>query len=177
VTDLARFRALSDYNIWINQRLYAACADLSDAERRLDRGAFFHSIHGTLNHLLLGDRLWLARFQQRAYEVCALDDELYQRFDELRDERHKTDREIATWLASLSDEQLAAPFVYRSIVQPANHCFPLWFLITHFFNHQTHHRGQLTTLLHQAGIDVGVTDLIGLPGAALPLPESAPDGA
>ncbi len=157
-------RTLARYNRWMNDRLYDACATLADSERKRDRGAFFGSIHGTQNHLLLGDRLWLGRFQQRPFEIRSLDQELYSDFDTLRRERERTDAEIIAWAHSLSDEQLASPFTFTSFVSPKERVFVLGFAVAHFFNHQTHHRGQLTTLLSQCGRDPGVTDLLWLPG-------------
>ena len=91
---LPGFRAMARYNRWMYERIYGHCENLSDAERRADRGAFFRSIHGTLNHLLLGDRLWLGRFLAREFRVGTLADELYEDFSELRRERAKTDAEI-----------------------------------------------------------------------------------
>ena len=161
---LPGFRAMARYNRWMNERIYGHCENLSDAERRADRGAFFRSIHGTLNHLLLGDRLWLGRFLAREFRVGTLADELYEDFSELRRERAKTDAEILEWVGTLSEERLAGALKFRSIVGNRDCSFPLWFAVQHFFNHQTHHRGQLTTLLTQAGVDPGVTDLLWLPG-------------
>jgi uncharacterized damage-inducible protein DinB len=154
---------LAAYNRWMNERLYAACAGLSDAERKRDRGAFFRSIHGTLNHLLLGDRIWMGRFSSRVFAVSALDQELYADFEELRSERERTDAEITRFLGSLVPADLERTLHYTSIVDPAPRSLPFWLALTHFFNHQTHHRGQLTTLMFQAGVDPGVTDLIWLP--------------
>src|SRR5262249_50719318 len=94
-------RAMARYNRWMNERLYECCAGLSDAERKADRKAFFGSIHGTLNHLLLGDRLWLGRFLARPYRIGSLADELYADFAELRRERAKTDAEILEWVETL----------------------------------------------------------------------------
>ena len=161
---LPGFRAMARYNRWMNERTYGHCENLSDAERRADRGAFFRSIHGTLNHLLLGDRLWLSRFLSREFRVGTLADELYQEFPELRRERAKTDAEILEWVETLDQKRLAAPLRFRSMVGNRDRSFPLWFAVQHFFNHQTHHRGQVTTLLMQAKVDPGVTDLIWLPG-------------
>ena len=144
---LSGFRTMARYNRWMNERVYERCEKLPDAERKTDRGAFFRSIHGTLNHLLLGDRLWLSRFLSREFRVSTLADELYADFAELRRERAKTDAEILEWVETLDEGS-----------------FPLWFAVQHFFNHQTHHRGQVTTLLMQAGVDPGVTDLLWLPG-------------
>jgi len=148
----------------MNERLYAVCADIPDAERRRDRGAFFKSIHGTLNHLLLGDRLWLGRFVDRPFQVDSLDQELYADFDELREQRERTDREILDFSATLDEEALARDFCFTTIVNPGEHVFPFRHVLLHFFNHQTHHRGQVTTLIKQAGHEPGVTDLMWLPG-------------
>jgi uncharacterized damage-inducible protein DinB len=156
-------KTLAAYNRWMNERLLAHCAGLSDAERKRDRGAFFRSIHGTLNHLLLGDRVWLGRFRGVPLQVASLDQELYADFDELRAERARTDAEIEAWAAALSPADFPGTLRYTSFVSPAPRAFPFWAAATHFFNHQAHHRGQLTTLLMQAGVDPGVTDLVWLP--------------
>ena len=170
----AQYRALARYNTWMNERLYALCATLTDEDRKRDLGAFFHSVHGTLNHLLLADRAWLGRFTRdrtlaesgdgegRAIALTGrLDQELYTDFELLRRERKRTDAAIETWVRGLDATRLAAPLSYRtSKGDPHEH--PLWWAVTHFFNHQTHHRGQLTTLLSQLGHDPGVTDLIAL---------------
>jgi len=168
----AQYRALAAYNRWMNEKLYATAAELPDADRRRDLGAFFRSIHGTLNHLLLADRAWLGRFtgnpevaasRDRAGRPIAmtgrLDQELYADFDDLRAERAKTDGDILAWIDTLDDARLAAPLAYRTSAG-VPHAHPLWWAVGHFFNHQTHHRGQVTTLLVQLGRDPGVTDLI-----------------
>ena len=159
-------RTLAAYNRWMNERLYALCAGLPDEERKRDRGAFFRSIHGTLNHLLLGDRIWLGRFRGEPFAVASLDQELYADFAELRAERAHTDREIDAWAASLAPADFEGTLHFASFVNPAPRSLPFWVAATHFFNHQAHHRGQLTTLLMQAGADPGVTDLIWLPELA-----------
>ena len=157
-------RLMADYNRWMNVRLYAVCAELDDAERRKDRRAFFSSIHGTLNHLLLGDRIWLGRFLDEPFVVESLDEELYADFEELSRQRAITDDVIDRWVGELTDEQLNADFAYTSIVNPAPRRCPLWILVTHLFNHQTHHRGQVTQMLSALGVDYGTTDLVWLPG-------------
>lgn len=167
-----QYRALARYNRWMNDRLYALCAAIPDEERKRDRGAFFRSIHGTLNHILLADRAWLGRFtrdpavaESRDAEGTAiplmgrLDQELYANFATLRTERAKTDATIEAWVVTLTEERLAASLAYRT-TKGAPYEHPLWWAVTHFFNHQTHHRGQLTTLLKQLGYDPGVTDLV-----------------
>lgn len=155
---------MSRYNRWMNEKLYAVCADLSDETRKEDRGAPFKSIHGTLNHLLLTDRAWLGRFTGVPFAASSLDQELYADWDELCRERAKTDADIAAWVAGLTEERLAGDLTFTLMSAPGQvMTLPLWVAATHLFNHQTHHRGQLTTLLEQLGCDFGVTDLPRLP--------------
>jgi uncharacterized damage-inducible protein DinB len=159
--------ALARYNRWMNERIYAVAAKLTDEERKRDRAAFFKSIHGTFNHLLVADRVWMGRFTGVSLPgdwmgpgIRSLDQELYADFDELRHERGKTDHEIASWVAGLSADSLAAPLRYTR--RGKTYDDPLWRSVAHLFNHQTHHRGQVTTLLMQAGHDPGVTDLLAM---------------
>lgn len=160
--------ALARYNRWMNHKLYALSATLSDETRKRDLGAFFRSIHGTFNHILLADRVWLARFTGVAVPdgfmgpggIRSLDQELYGDFEELRRERARTDDELSAWVAGLTDDKLAAPLVFRRRGQQQE--APLWWSVAHLFNHQTHHRGQITTLLTQQGCDPGVTDLVAM---------------
>jgi uncharacterized damage-inducible protein DinB len=160
--------ALARYNRWMNEKIYAVASTLGDAERQRDRGAFFKSIHGTLNHLLVADRIWLGRLEGVVLEgdalgpggIRSLDQELYADFDELRRERGTTDAAIETWVGQITAERLAVPF--RFIRRGIPFEVPLWWLASHLFNHQTHHRGQVTTLLMQAGRDPGVTDLFAM---------------
>ena len=159
-------REMAAYNQWMNRRLYAVSAELSDAERREDRGAFFKSVHGTLNHPLLADKVWLGRFLGEPFRVASLDQELYHDFAELERVREQTDEQIVQWAHNLTDEDLEGTLRYTSIVNPEPRNYDMWLAVAHFFNHQTHHRGQLTTLLNQFGKDFGVTDLILLPRAA-----------
>ena len=153
---------MARYNRWMNERLYECCSRLSDQERKEDVGAFFKSIHGTLNHLLVADRIWLGRFTGQPFTVSSLATELYANFSELREQRAATDNAISSWVSSLKEGALSGTLSYTSIVNPSLRKYPLWIAVAHFFNHQTHHRGQLTTLLFQRGIDPGVTDLIWL---------------
>ena len=162
---LIHARGMARYNKWMNQGLYETCAGLSDAQRKQDLGAFFRSIHGTLNHLLLTDRLWMGRFTGEPYTVRSLDEELYADFETLRVERAREDERICDWVETLSDESLGGELVYTSAVNPAPRRMPYWLAVSHFFNHQTHHRGQITTLLKQQGVDPGVTDLVWCPEA------------
>lgn len=157
---------MARYNQWINDNLYAVCAELSDEQRKAGRGLFFSSIHGTLNHVLLADKLWLGRFIHEPFEVAGLDQELFAEFTSLREARADTDRLILEWTVGLTEAELASNLEYRSVSNPAPRSLPLWIAVTHFFNHQTHHRGQVTAALSQLGRDYGTTDLINSP--ALP---------
>lgn len=154
---------MSGYNRWMNQRLYDACSSLPEELRRRDVGAFFKSIHGTLSHILLADRIWLGRFTGQPVQVARLDEDHWPQFDHLHRERIATDQAIATWTSSLQHAAENAELVWQSIVNPQQRRMPLRLAVVHFFNHQTHHRGQLTTLLMQQGLDPGVTDLIHMP--------------
>lgn len=156
---LQQFRTLAAYHRQMNRQFYTACAKLGDTELKQDRGAFFKSIFGTLNHMLLTDRLWLGGFTGQPVEFGLLDDELYADFGELRTEREHTDAAIEAWVVTLTTAALGKPF---SPGPP----FPLWLTVTHFFNHQTHHRGQLSALLSQCGVDYGTTDLPWVEGVA-----------
>ena len=156
-------RTMGTYNRWVNERLYACCAELTDAQRKRDVGAFFKSIHGTLNHLLLADRMWFSRFTGGNFHIKSLADELYSDFAELTRERATTDAAIEHWTHGLSETDLGGELHYIGITKPVPRRYPFGFALTHMFNHQTHHRGQLTTLLMQQGIDPGGTDLILLP--------------
>jgi uncharacterized damage-inducible protein DinB len=150
---------MAGYNRWMNEKLYALCATLPDEERKRDRRAFFGSIHGTLNHLLLTDRAWLGRFTSRPLSFRSLDQELYADFDELRRERATTDAAIEEFCRDLTDERLSAEIVYATTAGK-RYAHPLAPALIHLFNHETHHRGQITTLLSQLGVDPGVTDVI-----------------
>jgi uncharacterized damage-inducible protein DinB len=153
------YRGLARYNRWMNEKVYAAASSLPDEARKRDLGAFFRSLHGTLNHILLADRIWLGRIVGPVF-TAPLDAELYADFDALRGERARTDDDIDAWVATLDEEKLAGPFRYTRRGAEVEH--PLWQAALHLFNHQTHHRGQATTLLAQLGVDPGVTDLIAL---------------
>ena len=166
-----QYRWLARYNTWMNDKLYAAAATLDDEARTRDLGAFFRSLHGTLAHVLWADRIWLWRFTQdravgesrdRDGNVIPYgkhDQILYPDFDELRRERAKTDHHIETWADGLTPEALAGPITYSSVSFGTRE-HPLWQAVTHFFTHETHHRGQATTLLKQLGRDPGVTDFM-----------------
>jgi len=172
------YRFLSRYNRWINERLYEACEALTDEARKQERGAFFGSIHRTLGHLVLADQVWLRRFAQCGAdngisfsslgpdvldmpEAYTLDMVLFEGWVELKAKRAQLDAAIEQWAADMPDHypQLTMRYGNSKGVRREH---AAWMAITHFFNHQTHHRGQASTLVTQAGGTVGVTDLIAL---------------
>ena len=137
------------YNAWANRRLYEAAAGLSDAQYREDRGAFFKSVHGTLNHLLVGDRVWMHRFTGEGTPPARLDLILFEDFAGLRAAREAEDRRIVDYAKGLDEAVLAGMIRYRRVTSPATVEQPLALALAHFFNHQTHHRGQAHALLTQ----------------------------
>jgi uncharacterized damage-inducible protein DinB len=157
------FELMARYNQWMNEKLYQVCAVIPDKERKKDLGAFFRSVHGTLNHLLYGDKAWMSRFVGKPSAVTAIGEELHQDFDRLRADRTALDQQILDWSHALSPHWLEAPFEYTSNVDGKTRVLPAWALVMHMFNHQTHHRGQVTTLIKQLGHEPGITDLPWLP--------------
>ena len=156
-------RTLARYNEWMNSRLFALCTTLPEAELHADRGAFFKSIYATLNHIAYADLAFLSRFTGAPAQVPELGADLFGGLAALRTEREALDRRLIDWTASLGEEWLAAPLTYTSKVDGAVRTLPRWLLLGHLFNHQTHHRGQVTTLLAQRGLDMGSTDLPFMP--------------
>lgn len=137
----------ASYNRWANERLYEAASKLSDADYRADRGAFFKSMHGTLNHMLVADRIWMRRFTGEGDVAPSLDAILHEGFSELRAARRAEDERILRYANSISDSDLAGTFRYRTITNPVDMEQELAPALDHFFNHQTHHRGQAHALL------------------------------
>ena len=156
---LSHFATLAAYNRWANTRLYDACAGLSDAARKLDRRAFFGSIHNTLNHILVGDRAWLDRVEEVDSGAVALDTVLFDDFASLRDARTVEDKRVDRVLARMDEARMAGDLVYRNVAGTQFRT-PMRLVFTHLFNHQTHHRGQVHDMLSQAGASPPELDLI-----------------
>jgi len=154
-------RTMAAYNAEMNRRLYDAAARIPDAERRRDRGAFWGSLHGTLCHLVWGDLMWMSRFDdwekpdvaQKASAGLIAD------FEELRRKRIDTDEGISRWAARVTEDWLGAEQVWFSASIQKELRQPRSLLVTHFFNHQTHHRGQAHALITACGEKTGDTDL------------------
>ena len=155
-------RTMADYNRWQNQNLYACADQLSDAQRREPRGAFFGSIHATLNHLLWGDQIWMSRFAgtpKPKAEGIPNSVAMYEGWEELKRERQAFDKVIIDWAEQVDPAWLEGDLTYFSGGAGRDLTRPKWLLVTHLFNHQTHHRGQVHCMLTQAGVKPGATDL------------------
>lgn len=162
MTDLAldHIRRMARYNRWANHRLYDACAALAPADYFARRPSFFGSIHATLNHILVGDSIWLGRFTGAVpAHLTRLDMILHEDFAALRAAREAKDAEILAFCNGLDAAALAGMFTYRNMRDEA-FTDPLFPPLTHFFNHQTHHRGQVHGLLSHAGMNPPELDLI-----------------
>jgi uncharacterized damage-inducible protein DinB len=159
--DTAYVQRMARYNRWQNQNLYGVADRLSDAERRRERGAFFGSIHKTLSHLLWADRIWLGRFGAAAPVTVGIPDSvaLYPEWEGLKRERAAFDETIVGWADRLDPAWLASDLTFFSLGGKREVTQPKWLLVTHLFNHQTHHRGQVHCMLTQAGGRPHDTDL------------------
>lgn len=157
-------RAMAAYNRWMNGNIYACSAELSDEERKRDLGAFFGSIHRTLNHIYVGDEAWLQRLNGQPVTMKSPLDLPFSDFDDLRRARSNLDIQISEWAEKVTDFFADNTFRFRSVTYQRDIEMPGWAAVMQIFNHQTHHRGQVTTLLKQLGKDPGVTDIPMMPG-------------
>jgi uncharacterized damage-inducible protein DinB len=160
MTATAHYRMFAHYNAWANARLYEVAARLSDEQYRADRGAFFKSVHGTLNHLLVTDRIWMQRCSGSGEAPDRLDAILFDRFDELRHARETEDRNIIQLVETLDDRSLSGTIKYRRVSSPQEFEQQLDLALAHWFNHQTHHRGQVHALLTGLVGDAPELDLL-----------------
>lgn len=156
------FRQFAAYNLWANTRIYDVAATIAEAERNADRGAFFKSLHGTLNHILVGDRVWMDRLEGKPIEFMKtfrLDTVTHPRWDDLRAARADMDYRIIGYLEGLTEEALHAQIHFEDSSGTKHTGMPVA-LLPHFFNHQTHHRGQAHDLVHQITGDAPSLDMI-----------------
>lgn len=170
---------MARYNQWMNARLLELMAAHTDADFHANTGAFFGSVWGTLNHLIVADLIWMGRLSGHATgtalsaakalpQPTGLNDALYSELSAFAPVRREMDDLWLSYIEGLSDADLETPITYRRVNGDA-HTKPLGLVLSHVFNHQTHHRGQITTLLSQMGLDIGVTDVLVL------VPELDPD--
>ena len=168
---VTHFQYMANYNQRLNTQVYDAAGQLSNEELTADMGAFFKSILGTMNHILVGDLLWLNRFAtiksfsslqalKNFPKPQSLDQLLFEDFKQLKRIRVELDTLIHEWLhTNAMETDFQQNLTYRnSKGEVSSKDFSE--LLHHFFNHQTHHRGQVSTLLNQTGIEVGVTDFV-----------------
>ncbi len=157
------YSLMADYNAWVDANLDEVAAGLPDEARKRDLGAFFKSLHRTLDHILLVDLMFLARFAGEPLPATGLDEVRHDDFGDLHAEREATDARILDWIAGLDRAGLADALTFTSVVDGKTRTLPHWVIVTQMFNHQTHHRGQATTLLKQLGVDPGIVDIPWLP--------------
>ena len=156
----AHFTMFAAYNAWANRRLYQACSEMDDADRRKDVGGFFGSLFGGLNHLICTDQVWMRRFTGTGPAPTSLSDVPFEGFEELRTARIALDARMAEYIATLSERDIERSFSYTSITLPDPITQPLGTVLAHLFNHQTHHRGQCHHMLTAAGHDAPPLDLM-----------------
>ena len=144
-------RSMAAYNRWANRRLYAAAAALSDGDYRRPAGVFFNSLHGTLNHLLVTDRIWMGRFEGTGGAQSKLNAILFEDLEDLRAAREREDERIVRHVDGLSAADIAADFEYATTAgKPQRQ--PRWEALVHLFNHQTHHRGHAHAVFTRLGV-------------------------
>ncbi|GAB1262714.1 DinB family protein [Aurantivibrio plasticivorans] len=169
--DKSTLTLFAQYNQLMNEKVYAAAKSLGTPIVTNDYNAFFRSILGTLNHILVADIIWLTRFanhpaQFRALNIIAdfpkptsLDQIIYDDLEKLEESRASLDAAIIEFIHELKSEHLTSNLTYHN-TKGASFTKAFLHLLHHFFNHQTHHRGQVTTLLSQHSTDIGSTDLL-----------------
>ncbi len=154
------FKMMAAYNQWANQQVYGAAAVLSEEELGRDVCAFFKSMRGTLNHLLVADRIWMKRFTGQGDAPAALNTTVHEDFDQLKLAREVEDRRIVEWIYGLEDKAFVGRFTYMTVTDMRTISQRLSPALTHFFNHQTHHRGQAHMVLTVLGRQSINLDLI-----------------
>ena len=157
---LSHFKMFAAYNQWANELLYKAASELSDQEYRTSTGAFFGSLHATLNHILVADRIWMKRFTGSVEAPTSLDTILHSDFTNLQSDRRQEDQRIIDWIELLDEATLFGTFTYVPVTIPNPVTQRLAPALAHFFNHQTHHRGQAHATLTALGKPSLSLDLI-----------------
>lgn len=156
----AAFVMYAAYNKWANELLLAECDQINSEEYHRDLGVYFNSIHGTLDHQLVADKLWLHRFTGEGEAFDSLDDGLTGDFAGLKDKRRATDERICSAIDQMQEKDFLRTMIYRTVRKPLIMQQPLGAALFHFFNHQTHHRGQVHAMLTQLGRTPAPLDMI-----------------
>ena len=151
MTAIANFQLLANFNTWANTNIFSSCKELDDKEYMKDRKAFFSSIHGTLNHLLVVDRAYISRIEGIDHGLKSLDQILFESLLQLEEARTKEDKRLIDLVNSLSEESIHKEITYKGF-ETGSTTYTINILLITLFNHQTHHRGQIHNMLSLAGV-------------------------
>ena len=155
---IANFQLLANFNSWANTKIFSACKKLDDAEYKKDRKAFFSSIHGTLNHLLVVDKVYISRIEGKDHGLKSLDQILYENLYLLEEARIKEDKCLVDLVNNLSKESIHREITYQGF-DTGKQTYTVNLILITLFNHQTHHRGQIHNMLSQADINPPQIDI------------------
>ena len=158
MTTIINFQLLANFNTWANTKIFSSCMELDDSEYKKDRGAFFSSIHGTLNHSLVVDRAYISRIEGKDHSLKSLDQILYENLFQLEEARKKEDKHLVDLVNSLSEESIHKEITYKGF-ETGITTYTINLILITLFNHQTHHRGQVHNMLSQAGIQPPQIDI------------------
>ena len=158
MTQITNFQLLANFNKWTNEKIITSCKKLTETEYKKDRGAFFSSIHGTLNHLLVVDRAFVAYIEEKNHGLKSLDQILYEKLFQLKEARIKEDKRLVDLVNNLSEENIYKEITYNGF-ETGNTTYTINMMLITLFNHQTHHRGQIHNMLSQADVNPPQIDI------------------
>ena len=158
MTKIINFQLLANFNTWANEKIMTSCKKLTETEYKKDRRAFFSSIHGTLNHLLVVDRAYISRIEGKDHGLKSLDQILYGNLFQLEEARIKEDKRLVDLVNNLSEESIHKEITYNGF-ETGKTTYTINTILITLFNHQTHHRGQIHNMLSQAGIKIPQVDI------------------
>ena len=158
MTIIENFKLLANFNTWANSKIFSACKELDETEYKKNRKAFFLSIHGTLNHLLLVDKAYIARIEGKDHGLKSLDQILYKNLYDLEGVRIKEDKRLVDLVNSLTEDSIHKKITYKGF-ETGNTTYTINMILLTLFNHQTHHRGQIHNMLSQASIEPPQLDI------------------
>ena len=150
---------MCQYNRWMNSKVIGSSAKLTDEAVNRDQGVFFGSIIQTMNHLYVVDQLWLTRFYELPEPELKINELIYSDIGLLEPRRRELDNEAEQFFSACGNDWFDGELQFTSQADGQTYSVPKAVAVIHFFNHQTHHRGQVSAMLHQQGVDIGVTDL------------------
>jgi len=158
MTIIENFKLLANFNTWANSKIFSACKELDETEYKKNRKAFFLSIHGTLNHLLLVDKAYIARIEGKDHGLKSLDQILYKNLYDLEGVRIKEDKRLVDLVNSLTEDSIHKKITYKGF-ETGNTTYTINMILLTLFNHQTHHRGQIHNMLSQTSIEPPQLDI------------------